>query len=73
MERNEIACPPLDLKKLSKVYNVPIISLYLDAGYLTPSDLPEYSSGFSGLSLLDEDEKKHIQDEINFLNRKKVI
>lgn len=73
MEREEIICPALDLMKLAKVYNVPIVSLYLDAGYLSPSDLPEYSSEFSGLSLLDEDEKKHIQDEINFLNRKKVI
>ena len=73
MERDEITCPATDLMKLSKIYNVPIISLYLDAGYLSPSDLPEYSSEFSGLSLLDEDEKKHIQDEINFLNRKRVL
>lgn len=73
MERDEITCPATDLMKLSKAYNIPIISLYLDAGYLSPSDLPEYFSEFSGLSLLDEDEKKHIQDEINFLNRKKVF
>ncbi len=73
MERNEIICPATDLKKLAKVYRISVISLYIDAGYLSPSDLPEYQSEFKGVSLLDEDEKTHIQNEINFINRKKVL
>ena len=73
MERNEITCPATDLMKLAKTYNISLISLYLDAGYLTPSDLPEYQSEFIGVSLLDDDEKRHIQEEINFINRKKVF
>jgi len=73
MERNEIVCPASDLMKLSKVYKISVISLYIDAGYLSPTDLPEYQSEFNGVSLLDAEEKAHIQNEINFINRKKVF
>lgn len=70
-ERNLELCPPTDLTKLAKLYNVSLISLYLDAGYLRASDISAIQSEFKNVYLLDEDEKKHIQDEIDFLNRKK--
>lgn len=72
IERDEITCHPTDLILLARTYKKPLISLYIDAGFLTPSDLPEYQSEFQGISLLDDDEKQHIQEEINFINRKKV-
>jgi hypothetical protein len=41
------------------------------AGCLDASDLEEYRSGFRNTDLLDSDEKKHIQDQIDFIIRKK--
>ena len=71
IERGQTACPPTDLIKLANAYNKSLISLYLDAEYLSPSDLVNFQPVFSGVSLLDDEEKKHLQDEINFMNRKK--
>ena len=55
----------------SYVYGVAIVPIYIMAGYLEPSDLEEYRSGFKNTELLDEEEKKHIQDQIDFIIRKK--
>lgn len=62
---------PAELKKLASVYGVAIVPIYIMAGYFEPSDLEEYRSGFKNTELLDEEEKKHIQDQIDFINRKK--
>ena len=45
--------------------------MFIDAGYLTKEDLIEYQYFFDGVSKLDNDEKQHIQEQIDFLNRKK--
>lgn len=71
IERGKTLCPPSDLRKLASIYKVPLISLYIDAEYVDETDLREFQTVFTGVSLLDENEKQHIQDEINFLNRKK--
>lgn len=63
---------PLELKSLASLYEVAIVPIYILAGYLDVSDLEEYRSGFKNIELLDEAEKKHVQNEIDFLNRKKV-
>ena len=60
-----------ELKILSKTYNIPIVEMLIKLGCLTVSDLKEFQSGFKGVSLLDDEEKNHIQNEIDFLNRKK--
>lgn len=62
---------PGEIKKLSVLYEVDVVSLYIMAGYLDTSDLEEYRSGFKNIELLDSEEKKHIQDQIDFINRKK--
>ncbi|MFR8293735.1 MAG: hypothetical protein ACLVAU_05965 [Ruminococcus sp.] len=41
------------------------------AGFLETSDLEEYRSGFKNISMLDSDEKNHIQDQIDFIIKKK--
>ena len=41
------------------------------AGFLETSDLEEYQSGFKNTSMLDSEEKNHIQSEIDFIIKKK--
>ena len=62
---------PNEIKKLASLYGVGTVKLYMMAGYLTVSDLEEYCSGFKNTDLLDADEKKHIQSQIDFIVRKK--
>lgn len=42
IERGQLVCPPADLKKLARIYEVQLISLYLEAGYIDNDDLMEY-------------------------------
>ena len=60
-----------ELKSLAVLYGVPIVPLFIMAGFLETSDLEEYRSGFKNTSMLDSDEKKHIQDQIDFIIKKK--
>ena len=60
-----------ELKKLAILYNVPVVPIFIMAGFLDSSDLEEYRSGFKNISMLDSDEKSHIQDEIDFIIKKK--
>ena len=59
------------LKKLAVLYGVPVVPLFIMAGFLETSDLEEYRSGFKNTSMLDLDEKNHIQDQIDFIIKKK--
>ena len=45
--------------------------MFLIAGYLKRDDLQEYQYVFQGVDKLDDEERKHIQEEIIFLVRKK--
>lgn len=60
-----------ELKKLSVIYGVPVVPMFIKAGFLDSSDLEEYQSGFKNTSLLEEDEKTHVQDEIDFIIKMK--
>ena len=62
---------PAEIKKLASLYGVAVVPMYLMAGYLDTSDLEEYQSGFKNTNLLDADEKKHIQAQIDFIIKKK--
>ena len=62
---------PVELRMLSRLYETELIKLFIMAGYLDTSDLEEYQSGFKNANLLDSDEKKHIQCQIDFILRKK--
>lgn len=71
MERNELICPPAEMKKLAVLYKIPIIKLYIAAGYLTNDDLDEYKMVFRGVEQLDVIEAAHIQQCIDLLIRRK--
>lgn len=60
-----------DLKKLSLLYDIPVVPMFIMAGFLDTSDLEEYRSGFKNTSMLDSDEKSHIQDQIDFIIKRK--
>ena len=49
-----------------------MVDLLIKAKYLSVSDLKKYQTVFKGVSILDDEEREHIQHEINFINRKKA-
>lgn len=71
IERGKLVCPPADLKKLARIYEVKLISLYLEAGYIDNGDLMEYQLFFKGINELDDEEKQHIQKQIDFIISRK--
>ena len=60
-----------DLKQLGTLYNLPVISLFLDAGFLDKKDIEIYQHVFSDVSELDDEEREHIQWLISHLAKKK--
>lgn len=72
IERGQMDCPPEDLKKLAQLYDIQTMPLFVQAGYLCAEDIQDYQHTFKGVTMLDEEEKQHIQEQINFLNRKKI-
>ena len=60
-----------ELKKLADLYEVPIIPMCMMAGFFDNSDIEEYHSGFRNVALLDDDDKQHIQAEIDYILKKK--
>lgn len=72
MERNNTYLSPDEIRKLANIYKVPIVKLYIQAGYLTNEDLLEYQKVFHGTSALTDEEKKHIQECIDLLIRGRV-
>lgn len=60
---------PPELIKLSRLYGISIISLYITAGYLRESDLSEYQYVFKNADLLSEEETQNIQAQINLFTR----
>lgn len=71
IENGQLDCPGRDLRLLAKVYGVPVVSMFLKAGYLIPEDLNEYQYVFRGVDKLDDEDRQHIQDEIDYMIRKK--
>jgi transcriptional regulator with XRE-family HTH domain len=61
----------LELKKLADLYEKPIIPMCLMAGLFSESDIEEYHSGFRNVALLGDDDKQHIQSEIDYILKKK--
>ena len=71
IENGQRSCPGNELRLLAEAYNEPVVSMFLTAGYLIPDDLKEYQYVFHGVERLDSDERQHIQDEIDYMIRKK--
>lgn len=60
---------PSVLRKLSQLYNVNLVSLYLAAGYLDNEDLTSYEQVFQQVDLLTDDEKQSIQIQIDLFTK----
>lgn len=58
---------PLLLKKLAGLYELSIIELFIKAGYLTYDSLDLSTQVFHGTEYLTDDDKKHIQGQIDFI------
>lgn len=59
---------PVALKKLALYYNIKLIELYQKAGYLDPEDAAAYNeSCFKGIEKLNQEDKKQIQNQIDYL------
>lgn len=71
IENGQLDCPGKELRLLAKAYDLPVVFVFLKAGYLIPEDLDEYKFVFKGIDQLDEDDRQHIQDEIDYIIRKK--
>ena len=58
---------------LYKVYErtAPVIPMCLMAGLFDASDIEEYHSGFKNVALLDDEDKQHVQSEIDYILRKR--
>ena len=60
-----------ELKKLADLYGAPVIPMCLMAGLFDVSDIEEYHSGFKNVALLDDEDKRHVQSEIDYILRKR--
>lgn len=59
---------PTTLKKLALFYNIKLIDLFQKAGYLDSEDMKSYTeSCFKGIEKLDQEDKKQIQCQIDYL------
>ena len=63
---------PRALKKLSALYKVDLLNLYLIAGYLDSHDISDRVLPFRNFEVLDEEECRFIQNAIDFLAHKKT-
>ncbi|MBS5520501.1 MAG: helix-turn-helix transcriptional regulator [Acidaminococcus intestini] len=71
IENGQYPCQAGDLKQLGILYNLPVISLFLDAGFLDKKDIEIYQHVFSDVSELDDEEREQIQWLISHLAKKK--
>ncbi len=60
---------PSILQALSKLYNINLIELYHMAGYLDEEALSSYERVFQNVDLLTEDERNHIQAQIDLFTK----
>lgn len=59
---------PIALKKLALFYNIKLIELYQKAGYLNSEDIDMHTETyFIGIEKLDQEDKKQIQKQIDYL------
>lgn len=74
MERGEgKPLDPAELKKLAQLYGIGVVPIYIMAGYLDESDLSDYQLVFKNADLLDEEEKKSIQTQIDLLTKGRQV
>lgn len=60
-----------EIKMLADLYEVPVIPMCLYAGLFSESDIEEYHSCFKNVSGLSNEDKQHIQSEIDYILKMK--
>ena len=60
-----------ELRKLAGLYGAPVIPMCMMAGLFNESDIEEYHSSFKNVALLDDEDKQHVQSEIDYILKKK--
>lgn len=68
-----IELKPAELKKIAHLYAIPVVSLFIKAGYLDAQDLFEFQRLFRNAELLTSEEKEHIQQEILLFTKGREI
>lgn len=58
---------PKVLVQLAKLYELSDVELFIKAGYLTDDSLDMCRQIFHGIELLTEEDRKHIQSEIDYI------
>lgn len=60
---------PAIIKALSELYKIDLVDLLLDAGYLDAEALSSYERVFRNVDLLSDDERNHIQEQIDLFTK----
>lgn len=60
-----------ELKMLADLYEVSVIPMCLYAGLFGESDIEEYHSCFRNVGALNDEDKRHIQSEIDYIIKMK--
>jgi len=66
---NKTETSPGILKTLAGLYEIGLVDIYIIAGYLDDEALLSYEQVFQNVNLLDEQEKNHIQEQINLFTK----
>ncbi len=74
IERNEgTPLSAAELRLLAELYDIEVVQLYIAMGYLNEEDLYAYTLVFRNSDLLTEEERHHIQEQIDlFIKGRKV-
>ena len=68
LENNSYKEPsPVVLKKLADYYEVSVVDLFIRAGYLTYDSLNICPQIFHGVEKLTDDDRNHIQGQIDYI------
>ena len=60
---------PSYIKALAKLYKIDLVEFLINTGYLDNEALSAYKRVFQNVDLLNNDEKKHIQEQIDLFTK----
>lgn len=60
---------PSFMKALADLYKIDLVDLLINAGYLDAEALCSYEQVFRNVDLLSDDERKHIQEQIDLFTK----
>ncbi len=73
IERDEIKEPSASaICALCHYYKLSLVTIYKKLGWISDTDLADYKSIFKGCEGLSEEDRQHIQSEINYLSKREA-